>query len=94
VRGAESARLTVATTDPADIPAIEAHGARATRATTPPRRSRRRAMWLAALAAFFVLATGGALVGLALVDRRTIPPITGTCALILTLVALAVTVLH
>ncbi|MEV5085926.1 hypothetical protein ACFC5H_09175 [Streptomyces rochei] len=51
-------------------------------------------MWLAALAAFFVLATGGALVGLALVDRRTIPPITGTCALILTLVALAVTVLH
>ncbi|MFE5846913.1 S1 family peptidase, partial [Streptomyces niveus] len=30
VRGAESARLTVATTDPADIPAIEAHGARAT----------------------------------------------------------------
>ncbi|MFE4613795.1 S1 family peptidase, partial [Streptomyces niveus] len=29
VRGAESARLTVATTDPADIPAIEAHGARA-----------------------------------------------------------------
>ncbi|MET9551902.1 carbohydrate-binding protein [Streptomyces sp. NPDC006645] len=30
VRGAESAGLTVATTDPADIPAIEAQGARAT----------------------------------------------------------------
>ncbi|MFE7232541.1 hypothetical protein ACFVAF_18145 [Streptomyces sp. NPDC057596] len=51
-------------------------------------------MLLAALAAFFVAATAAGLIGLALVDRRTIPPITGTCALILTLAALAVAVLH
>ncbi|MFE9309499.1 hypothetical protein ACFYM5_17640 [Streptomyces sp. NPDC006706] len=46
------------------------------------------------LAVFFVAATAAGLIGLALVDWRTLPPITGTCALILTLVALAVTVLH
>jgi hypothetical protein len=46
------------------------------------------------LAVFFVLATLGALVGLVLVDVRTVPPIAGTCALILTLAALGVAVLR
>ncbi|MFD6294534.1 hypothetical protein ACFWFU_06985 [Streptomyces sp. NPDC060235] len=46
-------------------------------------------MWLAV---FFALAVVGGLLGLALVDWRTVPPITGTCALILTLAALAVAV--
>jgi hypothetical protein len=46
------------------------------------------------LAAFFVLATLAALVGLARVDPRTIPPVTGTCALILTLAALGAAILH
>ncbi|MGY0067700.1 hypothetical protein ACWZEH_12910 [Streptomyces sp. QTS137] len=41
------------------------------------------------LAAFFVLAAGFGLLGLALVDWRTIPPVTGTTAFILTLAALA-----
>jgi hypothetical protein len=42
------------------------------------------------LAVFFALAAVAALLGLALVDVRTVPPITGTCALILTLAALGV----
>ncbi|MEV6803161.1 hypothetical protein [Streptomyces sp. NPDC051132] len=40
-------------------------------------------------AAFFVVSAGAALIGLALVDLRAVPPVTGTCALILTLAALA-----
>lgn len=48
-------------------------------------------MWLAA---FFVLATLGSFVGLVLVAPRTIPPISGTVALILTIAALGVAVLH
>ncbi|MGD1219986.1 hypothetical protein AB9Q10_16335 [Streptomyces krungchingensis] len=43
-------------------------------------------------AVFFVLATGAGLCGLALVDWRTVPPVIGTCAFILTLAALAVAV--
>ncbi|MET9098316.1 hypothetical protein [Streptomyces antibioticus] len=46
------------------------------------------------LAVFFVLAAVGGLCGLALVDWRTVPPITGTCAFILTLAALGVAVLR
>ena len=46
------------------------------------------------LAVFFVLATGLGLVGLALVDLRTVPPVSGTCAFILTLAALAIAVLR
>jgi hypothetical protein len=42
------------------------------------------------LAVFFVLAAAFGLIGLALVDWRTVPPVTGTCALILTLAALGV----
>lgn len=42
------------------------------------------------LAVLFPLAAVAALLGLALVDVRTIPPISGTCAFILTLAALAV----
>lgn len=42
------------------------------------------------LAVFFVLAALAALLGLALVDIRTVPPVSGTCALILTLAALGV----
>ncbi|MGW0495061.1 hypothetical protein ACWD0Z_06360 [Streptomyces sp. NPDC003007] len=38
----------------------------------------------------FVLAACAGLLGLALVDIRTVPPISGTCALILTLAALGV----
>ncbi|WP_406469037.1 hypothetical protein OH738_18095 [Streptomyces hirsutus] len=41
------------------------------------------------LAAVFVLAALAGLLGLALVDARTVPPVTGTCALLLTLAALA-----
>lgn len=48
-------------------------------------------MWLAV---YFALAAVAALIGLALVDIRTVPPVTGTCALILTLAALGVAVLH
>lgn len=44
--------------------------------------------------AFFALAALAALLGLALVDVRTVAPVTGTCALILTLAALAVAVLR
>ncbi|MFG3048119.1 hypothetical protein ACGFZR_24705 [Streptomyces sp. NPDC048241] len=47
-----------------------------------------------AFAAVFALAALAALIGLALVDPRTVPPITGTCALILTLAALTAAVLH
>ncbi|MGW2210133.1 hypothetical protein [Streptomyces sp. NPDC001781] len=46
------------------------------------------------LAVFFVLAALAALIGLALVDLRTVPPITGTTAIILTLAALGVAVLR
>jgi hypothetical protein len=42
------------------------------------------------LAVYFVLAALAALLGLALVDIRTVPPVSGTCALILTLAALGV----
>ncbi|MFF7734618.1 hypothetical protein [Streptomyces sp. NPDC007984] len=42
------------------------------------------------LAVVFALAALAALVGLALVDARTVPPVSGTCALILTLAALGV----
>lgn len=48
-------------------------------------------MWLAV---FFALAALAALIGLALVDPRTVPPVTGTCAFILTLAALGVAVLR
>ncbi|MFF5029232.1 hypothetical protein ACFY2J_34115 [Streptomyces collinus] len=44
--------------------------------------------------AFFAIAAIAALLGLVLVDRRTVPPIGGTCAFILTIAALAVAVLH
>lgn len=43
-------------------------------------------------AACFALAALAALVGLALVDTRTVPPVTSTCALILTLAAFAAAV--
>lgn len=46
------------------------------------------------LVAFFALAALSGLLGLALVDRRTVPPVSGTCALILTVAALAVAVLR
>ena len=45
-------------------------------------------------AVFFVLAAVAGLLGLALVDWRTVPPISGTCAFILTLAALGVAVLR
>lgn len=48
-------------------------------------------MWLVA---YFALAALAALVGLALVDPRTVPPATGTCAFILTCAALGVAVLR
>ncbi|MEU1008181.1 hypothetical protein [Streptomyces sp. NPDC005890] len=46
------------------------------------------------LVVFFAAAALAGLLGLALVDLRTMPPISGTCALILTLAALAVAVLR
>jgi hypothetical protein len=46
------------------------------------------------LAAFFTFAAFAALVGLALVDPRTVPPVGGACALILTVAALTVTFLR
>ncbi|MFJ9217869.1 hypothetical protein ACIRJL_17155 [Streptomyces sp. NPDC102383] len=46
------------------------------------------------IAAFFVLAALLGLLGLVVVDVRTVPPITGTCALILTLAALGVALLR
>ncbi|MFE3169313.1 hypothetical protein [Streptomyces sp. NPDC059224] len=45
-------------------------------------------------AACYALVALAALLGLALVDHRTVPPISGTCALILTLAALGVAVLR
>ncbi|MCF1645979.1 hypothetical protein [Streptomyces indiaensis] len=44
------------------------------------------------LAVCFALAALAALVGLALVDTRTVPPVSGTCALIITLAAFAAAV--
>lgn len=41
------------------------------------------------LAVVFAFAALAALVGLALVDAHTVPPVSGTCALVLTLAALA-----
>jgi hypothetical protein len=46
------------------------------------------------LAVFFVLAAFAGLLGLALVDIRTVPPVSGTCALILTLAALGVAIVR
>jgi hypothetical protein len=46
------------------------------------------------LAVFFVLAAVAGLLGLVLVDIRTVPPVSGTCALILTVAALGVAVLR
>lgn len=48
-------------------------------------------MWLAA---FFALSSVLALFGLWLIAPRTVPPISGTCAFILTLAALAAAVLR
>lgn len=48
-------------------------------------------MWLAV---FFALAACAGLLGLALVDWRTVPAVSGTCAFILTLAALGVAVLR
>jgi hypothetical protein len=45
-------------------------------------------------AVFFVLAAVLGVCGLALVDWRTVPPVSGTCAFILTLAALGVAVLR
>jgi hypothetical protein len=42
------------------------------------------------LAVVFAFAALAALLGLVLVDVRTVPPVSGTCALVLTLAALAV----
>jgi hypothetical protein len=42
------------------------------------------------LAVLFLVAACLGLLGLALVDLRTVPPVSGTCALILTLAALGV----
>lgn len=46
------------------------------------------------LAVLFVLATAVGFIGLAVVDWRTVPPVSGTCAVILTLAALGVAVLR
>lgn len=46
------------------------------------------------LAVFFVLAALAGLTGLALVDWRTLPPVLGTGALILTLAALGVAIVR
>ncbi|WP_176741541.1 hypothetical protein [Streptomyces sp. LUP30] len=46
------------------------------------------------LAVFFAVAAVGALAGLALVDWRTVQPVLGTGALVLTLAALAVAIRH
>ncbi|WIC88864.1 membrane protein [Streptomyces phage OnionKnight] len=46
------------------------------------------------LAVFFVLAAAAGFLGLVLVGLRTVPPISGTCAFILTLAALGVAVLR
>lgn len=42
------------------------------------------------IAAFFVLCALLGLAGLWVVDPRTVPPVSGTCALILTIAALGV----
>ncbi|MCX4994278.1 hypothetical protein [Streptomyces longwoodensis] len=50
---------------------------------------------LAALAlCYFVLVALGAIVALALIDFRTVPPVAGTTAFIVTLAALGVAVLR
>ncbi|NUP19250.1 MAG: hypothetical protein HOZ81_24790 [Streptomyces sp.] len=49
-------------------------------------------MLAAILLCYFVLATLGAIVALALVDFRTVPPVAGTCAVIVTLAALGVAI--
>ncbi|WP_420035063.1 hypothetical protein ACN2WE_23955 [Streptomyces sp. cg28] len=46
------------------------------------------------LAVFFVLAALLGLLGLLVVDVRTVPPVSGTCALILTLAALGAAILR
>ncbi|MEU9065468.1 hypothetical protein AB0D60_01040 [Streptomyces sp. NPDC048306] len=46
------------------------------------------------LATLYALAALASLVVLAAVDPRTVPPVTGTCALVLTFAALAVAILH
>lgn len=46
------------------------------------------------LAVFFVVAAAAGLLGLTLLYLRTVPPISGTCAFILTLAALGVAVLR
>lgn len=46
------------------------------------------------ICALFALAALAALAGLALVDVRTVPPVTGTCALVLTCAALAVAIVR
>ena len=51
-------------------------------------------MVAAILVCYFTVAALGALIGLALVDFRTVPPVAGTCALIVTLAALGVAVLR
>ncbi|NUP17382.1 MAG: hypothetical protein HOV73_25960 [Streptomyces sp.] len=51
-------------------------------------------MLAAVLLAYFTLATLGALIGLAFVDFRTVPPVAGTCALIVTLAALGVAIVR
>ncbi|WP_208880013.1 hypothetical protein [Streptomyces sp. PBH53] len=44
--------------------------------------------------AFFIASAGAGLIGLALVDLRKVPPITGTCALVLTLAALGAAIVR
>lgn len=46
------------------------------------------------IAAFYAVAAALALTGLWFIDPRTVPPVSGTCALILTLAALGVAVLR
>lgn len=46
------------------------------------------------LAVLFALAALAGLLGLVLVDIRTVPPVSGTCALILTLAALGVAIVR
>ncbi|MGW0163644.1 hypothetical protein ACWDWT_00415 [Streptomyces sp. NPDC003343] len=46
------------------------------------------------LCAFFAACAFGALVGLLLIVPRDVPAISGTCALILTIAALAVAIAH
>ncbi|MFG3154244.1 hypothetical protein ACGF7W_19620 [Streptomyces sp. NPDC048219] len=46
------------------------------------------------LAVLFALAAAAALAGLALIAPRTVPPVSGTCALVLTFAALVVAIRH